>query len=96
MSPYDGSHQRQVSDFNCLGDALELEAVEGDDEAAAEADQEGCQVEGVRVILDAGVQVHAEDAAAASRESDAQSQDFHVEVHLNDVVPRFVLRQKVV
>ena len=93
VSPDDCSEEWDVSDFNDAGDALELETADGDDEAADDADERGGQIEGVRVVLDAGVEVHAEDAAAASREGDAQGQDFHVKVHLDDVVSCFVLNR---
>lgn len=83
--------QREVPNFSCHRDPLELEAVHRDDEATRYDDQKSGHVEGVLVILEPGVQVHPEYGADTSSKSHSKGRDFQVKVHLNDLISGFVL-----
>ncbi len=76
-------------------DGLETRRAKGDDASACDDDAARRDVEGEGLILQTGNQIHPEHGSDAGCKSDAQTWDFHLQVHFDDFVPGLVLQQKI-
>jgi len=76
-------------------DRLETRRAKRDDADARDNDETRRDVEGKGLILQTGNQVHPEHGSDAGCKSDAQTWDFHIQVHFDDFIPGLILQKKI-
>ncbi len=77
-------------------DRLETRRAKRDDADARDDYETRHDVEGEGLILQTGNQVHPEHGCDAGSKSDAQTWDFHLQIHFDDFVPGLILQKKII